>query len=135
MGQHGQVITCQVQFERDAEQAHFSDAIAEKTFNGLVPGLVHAILQQTVERPPQHLLQFMHPAEKDVTPQGLALMLGKHAHEVGQGTLANPPLTADKPDFEIPPHTGLYHAVQALNLLATTDKELNRDGLARSERA
>ena len=98
-----------------------------------MPRLIHAVLQQAVERPPQHFFQVAHPAQKNVAAGNLAFPLGKKAHEMGQGTLADAPLSADKADLEMTLRAGFHHAVKAGNLTVASDKELDGYGLSRPE--
>ena len=134
IGKRGQVAILEIQLQRNPEQAHFTDVVSEKLLDLLMPRFIHAFLQKAVEGPSQHFLQVLDAAQKDMASCDLVLMLGKVAHERGQGTLANAPFAADKSDSEFALRAGFHHAAQAFDLTDAPDKKLNRHGLSRSER-
>ena len=135
MGNRRKVPVLEIQFQTDAEHSHSADVVAEKLADLPVPGFVHAFLQEAIESPPEHLLQTIDAAKKHMASCDFALLLGKMAHERGQGTLPDAAFAANESYFEPALRAGFHHTVQARDFVDTTDEELNGNGLSRSERA
>ncbi len=100
-----------------------------------MPGSVDALLQETVEGPPQHLSQILDSAQEDVTAHGVLIALDQPANKGGNGALADAALAAHEADPEAAPSAAADHAAQPLDLLRSADEELGRYALSRSERA
>ena len=122
-----------IQLESDAEEPGPANTVAEEVPQLLVPRLVGALVQEALERPAQHLSEILHPAEEDVTPDRIVVLLDEMAHEPGQRALADATLAADETDAHTAPRAGANHAAYALDLRAPSDEELDRRGLSGPE--